>query len=72
MASPAESRPAPAAVVSGLAAGEASARAGSAVAVWLFVAVVFGSLATAYYFAFSAAHQAQIRDVPLATGGGRR
>ena len=33
---------------------------------WLFVAIVFGCLATAYVFAFRAAHQAQIREVPLA------
>ncbi len=38
---------------------------------WLFVAVVFGCLATAYVFAFRAAHQAQIKEVPLATRGGR-
>jgi hypothetical protein len=31
----------------------------------------FGCLAVAYFFAFRAAHSAQIRDVPLATTGGR-
>jgi len=39
---------------------------------WLFVFAVFGALATAYFFAFRAAHIAQIKDVPLATKGGRR
>jgi hypothetical protein len=30
------------------------------------------AIVVAYYFAFSAAHQVQIKDVPLATQGGRR
>ncbi len=38
---------------------------------WLGVAVVFAALAAAYFFAFRAAHTAQIKDVPLGTAGGR-
>jgi Na+/melibiose symporter-like transporter len=38
---------------------------------WLLVLAVFAGLATAYFFAFRAAHQAQIKEVPLATKGGR-
>jgi hypothetical protein len=38
---------------------------------WLLMLVVFAGLFAAYYAAFRAAHQAQIRDVPLATQGGR-
>jgi len=34
---------------------------------WLLVAVVFAGLLTAYFFAFRAAREAQIKDVPLAT-----
>jgi hypothetical protein len=38
---------------------------------WLAVTLGFLCLATAWFFAFRAAHRAQIRDVPLATKGGR-
>jgi|GEM_PF-5024843 len=38
---------------------------------WLLVSVVFAALVTAYFFAFRAAHEAQIKDVPLAGKGGR-
>lgn len=38
---------------------------------WLLVFVVFAGLAAAYFFAFRAAHEAQIKDVPLASKGGR-
>ncbi|HEY8994192.1 MAG TPA: hypothetical protein VIM71_06005 [Lacunisphaera sp.] len=38
---------------------------------WLLVGVVFSALLTAYFFAFRAAHEAQIRDVPLATKGAK-
>jgi type IV secretory pathway VirB2 component (pilin) len=39
----------------------------------LWVAVLFGftCLGAAYVFAFRAAHKAQIKEVPLATKGGR-
>lgn len=36
---------------------------------WLLVGLVFAGLLTAYFFAFRAAREAQIKDVPLATGG---
>lgn len=39
--------------------------------VWLFVALGFACLVTAYVFVFRASHAAQIRDVPLATQKGR-
>ena len=38
---------------------------------WLLVVVVFAGLAAAYFAAFHAAHEAQIKDVPLASQGGR-
>ena len=38
---------------------------------WLLVIAVFAGLAAAYVAAFRAAHVAQIKDVPLATKGGR-
>ncbi len=38
---------------------------------WFFVALVFGALAAAYVFAFRAAHEAQIQEVPLVKEGGR-
>ena len=38
---------------------------------WLAVFLGFACLAVAYFFAFRAAHAAQIKDVPLATKGGR-
>jgi hypothetical protein len=38
---------------------------------WLGVLFGFACLATAYFFAFRAAHAAQIKDVPLAPRGGR-
>jgi hypothetical protein len=53
-------------------ADRAPAGARSSLGLWLAVALVFAGLATAYYFAFRAAHAAQIKDVPLATSGGRR
>ncbi len=40
-------------------------------ALWLCVVGGFSLLALAYVFAFRAAHQAQIKDVPLAPRGGR-
>jgi hypothetical protein len=40
---------------------------------WAWACALAGilAIAVAYYFAFSAAHTAQIKDVPLATKGGR-
>ena len=38
---------------------------------WVLMLVVFAGLFAAYFAAFRAAHQAQIREVPLATPGGR-
>lgn len=40
---------------------------------WVWICALAGILAIviAYYFAFSAAHSAQIKDVPLATGGAK-
>jgi hypothetical protein len=46
-------------------------RAGSR-SLWCLVGVVFLCLATAYVIVFFAARAAQIREVPLATQGGRR
>ena len=43
----------------------------SSARLWLFVAAGFAGLLTAYFFAFRAAHDAQIKDVPLAPKGGR-
>lgn len=37
---------------------------------WLLVAAVFACLGAAYVCAFRASHEAQIREVPLATKGG--
>jgi hypothetical protein len=44
----------------------------SSARLWLFVFTVFAALGTAYFFAFRAAHELQIQDVPLATSGGRK
>lgn len=44
---------------------------GSSVKLWLAVLFGFACLVAAYVCAFRAAHAAEIRDVPLATGGGR-
>lgn len=38
---------------------------------WILVLVVFAALFAAYFAAFRAADSAQIKDVPLATKGGR-
>ncbi len=38
---------------------------GSAAKLWLFVVGGFACLAAAYFFAFKAAGEAHIRDVPL-------
>jgi len=38
---------------------------------WAGVVLAFSLLVLAYVFVFRAAHQAQIKDVPLATKGGR-
>lgn len=43
----------------------------SNVKLWLFVFAVFACLITAYVFVFRASAEAQIREVPLATQGGR-
>lgn len=43
----------------------------SSARLWLAVLFGFACLFTAYFFAFRAAHTAQIKDVPLATKGGR-
>ncbi len=43
----------------------------SSAKLWLFVLGGFACLVTAYIFAFRAAQAAQIREVPLATKGGR-
>jgi hypothetical protein len=43
----------------------------SSARLWLGVLFGFACLVTAYFFAFRASHLAQIRDVPLATNGGR-
>lgn len=44
----------------------------SAVKLWLFVIGGFACVVAAYVFAFRAAREAEIRDVPLATKGARR
>jgi len=44
---------------------------GPSVKLWLCVCAGFALIVTAYFFAFRAAHAAQIQDVPLATKGGR-
>jgi hypothetical protein len=38
---------------------------------WLAVLLGFAALGTAYFFVFRAAHEAQIKTVPLVTKGGR-
>ncbi len=38
---------------------------------WFLVCAVFAALVTAYFFAFRAAHEVQIKDVPLVTKEGR-
>jgi len=38
---------------------------------WILVLVVFAGLAAAYFAAFHFAHEAGIKDVPLATQGGQ-
>lgn len=38
---------------------------------WIFLLVVFAALAAAYFFAFKAAREAKIQDVPLANKGSR-
>ena len=38
---------------------------------WILVVIVFTGLAAAYFAAFHAAREAQIKDVPLASQGGR-
>ena len=43
----------------------------SSARLWFFVFSVFACLVTAYVFVFRAARAAEIRDVPLATQGGR-
>ncbi len=39
--------------------------------IWLCALASILAIVVAYYFAFSAAHTAQIKDVPLAKPGGR-
>jgi hypothetical protein len=39
--------------------------------VWFCALIGIAAIAVVYYFAFSAAHTAQIRDIPLATKGGK-
>ena len=43
----------------------------SSARLWLGVLFGFACLFAAYFFAFRASHAAQIKDVPLATPGGR-
>ena len=44
----------------------------SSARLWLAMIFGFGCLVTAYVFAFRASQAAQIKDVPLATSGGKR
>ena len=44
----------------------------SSARLWFFVIGGFACLGAAWFFAFRAAHQAQIKEVPLATQGGHR
>jgi hypothetical protein len=50
---------------------ETGKNAGSNKWIWLCALAGIVVIAIVYYFAFSAAHAAQIRDVPLATKGGQ-
>lgn len=43
----------------------------SGIGIGLCVLASILAIVTAYYFAFSAAHAVQIKDVPLAKSGGR-
>jgi hypothetical protein len=52
-------------------AGDAGPAKGSVTWVWACALAGICAIAVVYYFAFSAAHTAQIRDVPLATKGGK-
>ena len=38
---------------------------------WVLVGAVFAAVVIAYFFAFRAVRAAQIKEVPLATKGGR-